>query len=97
MNELIEVLKFHGDFAHDGDVKAAAQEWLDEGFTAAEADEWLDARTFDPVAARRLLGVDIDATLASLETDAGIGGYVDTVGYKVSNGDLSIADAWALV
>jgi hypothetical protein len=80
----------HGHFAHMGNPDDAAEAWMEAGFDAHEVDEWLRARCFSPGAARDLADGDVSAQLAALKTGAGAGDYVDTVGFKVSVGDLDV-------
>jgi len=61
--------------------------------TAADVDEWLKARCFDPSAAEDMSDAGITPEMASAVTEAGSGGYVDTIGFKVANGDLEVEEA----
>ncbi|WP_206922984.1 Arc family DNA-binding protein [Alicyclobacillus acidoterrestris] len=87
-----DVVEKHGDFAHGGDVEYGVKSWERAGFTPEEADAWLEARCFEAVDARRLADAGITPEQAA-QSDEEIGGYVDTIGYKVANGDLSVERA----
>jgi hypothetical protein len=92
-----EAIEGHGHFAHGGDPDATARAWADSGFGAREVDRWLSARCFDPKAARALAAAGVDAGEARLKTEAGSGDYADTVGFKVSAGDIEVGKARSLV
>jgi hypothetical protein len=61
--------------------------------TEAEAIGYIKARTFEPEVAQTLYRKGITPEQAAIVTEVGIGGYRDTIGYKVSNGDLSYPEA----
>lgn len=92
VEEMKEIISSYGEFAHGGEVEAVAAEWIDENFTPSEADTWLSARCFYASAARKLADAGITPEKASKKTSKGIGGYTDTIGYKMANGDLDIDD-----
>jgi hypothetical protein len=92
-----DVIKRHGYFAHRGNPDAASEALEETGMESVEVEEWLEARCFDSEAAEDMDDVGITPDMASVRTDAGSGGYVDTVGYKVAAGDLGLADACALL
>lgn len=58
-------------------------------------NEWENAGCFDEDAALQLSNAGVTPDEASTMTgeDVGVGSYRDTIGYKVSNGDLSVAKA----
>jgi hypothetical protein len=87
----------HGHFAHAGDPGGTAEAWEEVGLDAHEVDEWLEARCFSPAAARDLADAGVTPDMARMRTSAGAGDYVDTVGFKVSDGDLSPDEARELV
>lgn len=87
------VVEGHGHFAHGGNPDATAEAWAQSGFEAHEVDGWLRARCFDPNAARYLTDSGVSAADASMKTEAGAGDYTDTVGFKVSAGDLELEEA----
>jgi hypothetical protein len=92
-----DVIERHGYFAHGGNPDDAAETWAESGFEAHEVEEWLRARCFNPSAARDLADSGVTADLAQMKTSAGSSDYVDTVGFKVSDGDLEVEEARDLV
>lgn len=87
------VIERHGHFAHWGNPDDTSETWAESGFEAHEVDEWLNARCFDPAAARDLADAGVRAIDAAMKTDAGSGDYTDTIGFKVSVGDLETEEA----
>jgi len=87
------VIERHGHFAHGGDPGDAAVAWAEAGFEAHEVDEWLRARCYDPSSARDLADAGVSAEMAAMKTATGAGDYVDTVGFKVSTGDIEADEA----
>jgi hypothetical protein len=88
-----KVIRQYGDFAHGGaTARDVAREWIASGFDADETDDWLGSRAFDPERAAILRdnGVTADDASEPTDEDFGIGGYGDTIGYKYSNGDVSL-------
>lgn len=92
-----DVIERHGHFAHGGKPADTAETWAESGFEAHEVDEWLGSRCFDPSAARDLADAGLTAEMARMKTAAGAGDYVDTVGFKVSTGDIEVDEARELV
>lgn len=92
-----EVIERHGYFAHGGNPDDAAETWTESGFDAEEVEEWLRARCFHPSAARDLADLGITPDMAAMKTEVGRGDYVDTVGFKVADGDLEAEEARDLV
>lgn len=91
MTTITEIITAERDFAAGvEDPATVAQQWAEHGFAADDVQAWLDARCFDPDAAAELRDAGITPEQASTRTDAGTGGYADTIGYKVANGDLGI-------
>lgn len=88
-----DVVERHGHFAHGGNPDDAAETWAECGFEAHEVEEWLRARCYDPNAARDLVDAGLDAEMAAMKTSAGSSDYVDTVGFKVSAGDIEVEEA----
>ena len=72
----------------DADPDAVAQAWTDAGFDDETAARWLDARCFDAQAARALADMGVIPEQAANRTRDG-GGGVDTIAFKVANGDLT--------
>ena len=87
-----DVIERHGHFAHGGDPDDTAETWVEAGFEADEVDEWLNARCFDPSAARDLADAGVSPAEARMKTDAGRGDYTETVGFKVSTGDIEVEE-----
>jgi hypothetical protein len=87
----VETIRQYGELAdRGGDAGAAARSWTEEGFDDETTAQWLEARCFDPRSARALADLSVSPKQASKRTrDGGGGDYVDTIAYKVSNGDLS--------
>ena len=71
-----------------GDPRAVAQAWTDAGFDDAVTARWLTARCFDAVAARALADMRVTPEQAAKRTRDG-GGGIDTIAYKVANGDMT--------
>ena len=92
-----QVIERHGHFAHGGNPDDTAEAWAESGFEADEVEEWLLARCFNPSAARDLADAGIAPDMARMKTSAGAGDYVETVGFKVSDGDLEAEEARELV
>jgi hypothetical protein len=88
-----DVIERHGHFAHGGNPEDAAETWTATGFEAHEVDEWLRARCYDPGAARDLADAGVSPEMAQMKTSAGAGDYTDTVGFKVSTGDIEVDEA----
>jgi hypothetical protein len=94
MVAMVEVIKRHGDFAYgNNSPEAVAIDWDDWNISTDEADAWLSARCFDPKAAHQLDDHDITPEQAGKITKRGTGNYRDTIGYKISNYDLTIEEA----
>jgi len=87
LRETADVLRAEGEWAHGDNVTGVAKEWFNAGFAPEEVREWLGSRTFRADAAAGLRGLGITPDGASAEVECC--GYCDTVGYMVSNGDLS--------
>jgi hypothetical protein len=85
-----QTIRRYGELAARGGEPAdAARAWTAAGFDDEGTSAWLDARCFDPSAARELAALDILPGQAAKRTRDGRGDYVDTIGYKVANGDLT--------
>jgi hypothetical protein len=87
----VDTIRRYGELADRGeDVAVAAKAWTDAGFDDETTGRWLDARCFDPEAARDLADLGVTPGQASKRTRDGAGGdYIDTIAFKVANGDLS--------
>jgi hypothetical protein len=88
-----DVVEKHGHFAHGGNPDDTAETWAESGFEAHEVDEWLLARCFDPSSARDLADAGVTPDMARMKTTAGAADYVDTIGFKVSDGDIEVEEA----
>ena len=85
----LETIERYGPFADRGaGAAAAAQAWTEAGFSDELTARWLEARCFDPVAARALAELGVTPKQAAVRTRDG-GGDVDTIAYKVANGELT--------
>ncbi len=85
----VEVIRRYGELANRGaGAEAAARAWTESGFDDATTARWLEARCFAPEAAHALTGLGVTPEQASLRTRDG-GGGIDTIAYKVANGDLT--------
>ncbi len=85
----VATIEEYGEFAdRGGDPRAVAQTWTDAGFDDAVTARWLTARCFDAVAARALADMGVTPEQAAKRTRDG-GGGIDTIAYKVANGDMT--------
>jgi hypothetical protein len=92
----VATIQRYGEFADRGeDPSVAAQAWTDAGFDDEQTALWLDARCYDPAAARDLAAMSVSPGQASKRTRDGSGDYVDTIAFKVCQGDLSARQAAA--
>ncbi len=86
----VETIRRYGEFAdRGGTAEVAAQAWTDAGFDDETAAGWLEARCFDPQAARALADLGVLAHQATARTRDGGGDYIDTIAYKVADGQLT--------
>lgn len=86
----VETIKRHGEFAdRGGPAEVAAKAWTDAGFDDEKTARWLQARCFDAQAARALAELGVTSGQAAARTRDGGSGYIDTIAYKVANGDLT--------
>jgi hypothetical protein len=86
----VETIKRYGQLAARGGVaEVVAQAWTDAGFEDEMTARWLHARCFDARAARALAELGVTPEQAAVRTRDGGGGYIDTIGCKVANGDLT--------
>jgi hypothetical protein len=85
-----ETIRQYGELAErGGSAEAAAQAWSDAEFDDETTSKWLAARCFDPQAARALADMGVSPHQAAMRTRDGGGGYVDTIAFKVSSGDMT--------
>ena len=87
----IETIRRYGALAdRGGSAEIAAQQWTEAGFDDEMTARWLQARCFDPQAARGLSELGVTPEQSAVRTRDGGGGYIDTIAYKVANGDLTV-------
>ena len=97
INQIAVVLKSSGALTSDAE-NALAVEWIDAGFDDPdEVQEWILARCFAPENARRLDDAGITPEQAALITTAGLSARTDTVGHKVSTGEISLEEARRII
>lgn len=99
---VLETLRHYGEFAHGGDPQGAADDWGNAGFSDLQSGvvaEWLEARCFDADTANEFARAGVSPDDASRKcSDLGLsplGDKGETIGYAVSNGDLSVAEVVA--
>lgn len=86
----VEVIRRYGELAdRGGAADRAARAWTQSGFDDPTTAKWLEARCFEPEAARSLAALGVTPEQATRRTRDGSGDYIDTIGYKVANGDLT--------
>jgi hypothetical protein len=86
----VDTILQYGEFAdRGGDAGAAAKAWTDAGFDDEQTAQWLEARCFDPEAASDMAALRVTPGQAAKRTRDGRGDYIDTIAFKVANGDLS--------
>jgi len=97
INQIASVLKSSETLTPDAG-NALAVEWIDAGFDdPGEVQEWILARCFSPDHARRLDDAGITPEQAALVTTAGLSSRADTVGHKVSTGEMSLEEARRII
>src|SRR5687768_17543932 len=85
-----ETIRRYGELADRGaSPEEAAEAWSEAGFDDEATARWLAARCFAPEAARALADMGVSGAQAGKRTRDGGGGYVDTIGFKVSSGDMT--------
>lgn len=91
IEEIARALARCGEAATRGQSPAAvAREWAAAGFDSAEdVEDWLGARCFTAAGAKALDDAGLTPEQAAIRTREGASDYEDTVGFKVSSGDLS--------
>lgn len=86
----VETIREWGEFAdRGGSAEIAAERWTHAGFDDEMTARWLQARCFDPDAARGLSELGVTPEQSAARTRDGGGGYIDTIAFKVANGDLT--------
>lgn len=100
LRAIVETLRRHGDefTAREHPLEEQAGEWLTAGFDdAEEVQAWLDARCLTARDAQALERAGLTPEQAALRTNAGAGGYEDTVGFKLLRGDLTPDEARRII
>lgn len=100
LTKIVELLERRGPHADAAGrpAEASAREWLASGFEEAEEVEgWLAARCFTAESARALEEAGLTPEQAAIRTREGAGDYEDTLGYKITNGDLSLEEARRII
>ena len=88
----VETIRRYGELAdRGGPPEAAAKAWTDAGFDDELTARWLAVRCFSPAAARALseLGVKPEQVKARTRDGGGDGATIDTIAYKVADGQLT--------
>lgn len=85
----VKTIERYGELATRGDAAVAAAAWTDAGCDDELSARWLAARCFDAQAARALIELGVTPEQAAGRTRDGRGDYIDTIAYKVANGDLT--------
>ena len=86
----IETIRRYGALADRGEpAEVAAQAWTAAGFDDERAARWIEARCFSPEAARALSELGVKPEQARARTRDGGGDYVDTIAFKVADGQLT--------
>ena len=99
IGRIAEVLVRHGETAlRGGAAEAMAQQWVDAGFDdPEEVDDWLRARCFSAAGTQALEMAGFTPEQAAIRTRAGTSSYEDTIGYKLTRGDLSFDEARRII
>ncbi len=85
----VETIRDWGELAErGGSAEIAAERWTHAGFNDEMTVRWLQARCFEPSAARELSELGVTPEQSAVRTRDG-GGYIETIAYKVANGDLT--------
>ncbi|MGB8508994.1 MAG: hypothetical protein WCD76_11350 [Pyrinomonadaceae bacterium] len=99
LKEIVAVLRLHGASEAGGrSLEDMAREWIIAGFEDAdEVADWLSARCPNAAAALKLESAGITPEQAGILTTAGTGDDEDTIGSKLSRGDLSFDEARRII
>jgi len=99
LGRVIETLQRHAEaLKHGVSLEASAREWLAAGFTdEEEINDWLSARCFSARGAQTLDERGITPEQAALRTTAGRNTREDTIGYKITNGELTFDEAKRII
>ena len=95
INAIADTLRNYDAAAAGGaTIEEAARAWVEAGFDdAEEVEDWLHAGCSTPAVARALDDAGLTPEQAALRTKAGLSEEEDTVGHKVTRGDLSLEEA----
>ena len=99
IGRIAEVLVRHGETAlRGGAAEVVAREWVEAGFDdPEEVCDWLRARCFSASGAETLEMAGFTPEQAAIRTRAGASGDEDTIGYKLTHGDLSFDEARRII
>ena len=99
LGELAAVIEGHGAEATRGESsELVAREWIGAGFDdPEEVAEWLAARCFTAAGARLLDDAGITPAQAATLTREGASPVEETIGFKVTRGELSVEAARRIV
>ena len=99
MSRISLVLERHGKMALGGaPAVVVAQAWIDAGFDdPEEVDDWLRAGCSNADGAHALEMAGITPEQAAIRTQAGTADYENTIGYKLTHGDLSFDEARRII
>jgi hypothetical protein len=99
LQAISDVLARYGDAATRGaPVTQVAQTWMEAGIDdPEEVEDWLRARCFAAAGALALDRAGITPEQAALRTTAGAADYEDTIGHKLTHGDLTFDEARRII
>jgi len=89
LDEFVNLLQSMGKRFHGNDIEQTAQDWMDEYPDVEDAEEWMRVGVFEPSAAKALEDWGLDAQDAATIWKRGM-----TIGYAVSNGDITPEQAY---
>lgn len=92
---ILDIIKSHGEFAHDGDPEKAAKKWEKYFQDPREVDAWLTARCYKPICAHDLKERGITPAKASMKVE--YWGQMDTIGFHVSSKLMDYREATKLL
>ncbi len=87
--DLIAFIESQGDWLTGGEpAQTIAAEWVATGLSEELIRGYIAAKTFQPRAAKELHDQGVTPEQAAEVIDAPLGGYRETRGYILSNGDM---------
>lgn len=90
--------RFGGAALADAPAADVARRWLEAGFDdPEEIEDWLRARCFDADRAQAIENAGITPEQAGIRTRAGSTDDEETIGYKLTRGDLSFEEARRII